>query len=104
MAITATETPAVALRSATVKAWDIIATLDADTTAAVPHGMAALPGFDITKVKVWMQAVLAPARLSLWIVTSVDAANINIAKATTAASGDAGVQAQLFAELPHSIL
>ena len=104
MPITATEKPdAVADRSATTKRWNVVATLDADTTLSVPHGLGALPGFDITKVHFWFVPLIAEARLSNWLVF-VDATNLNIEKTILAGSGAAGVQMVLYIALPHSVL
>ena len=104
MPITSIEKPdAVAERSATQKRWNVIATLDADITANVPHGMGSLPGFDTNKVFFWAQAISGAGLLSDWIV-SVDATNLIITKLTGVGSGDASVQMVLFIQLPHSIL
>ena len=104
MAITAQQKPdAPGERAATMSRWSVIATLDADITLNVPHGMGSLPGFDSNKVFFWMQPIGAEGLLSNWTV-SVDATNLIITKTTAAGSGTASVQAALFMMLPHSVL
>ena len=104
MAITATLQPAGVSASPTTKVWSVTATLDADTAAAVPHGMGALPGFDLTRVMVIAQPRTGAGRLSAWIV-DIDATDITITKSTAVGSGDAiGSQMRLYMFLPHSLL
>ena len=104
MAITATQKPdAVGERSATQSRWNVIATLDADITLSIPHGMGSLPGFDSNKVFFWGQPTIAEALLSNWLVT-VDSVNLIITKTTAVGSGSPSVQMVLFIQLPHSIL
>ena len=68
--------------------FDCTATLDADTTLAIAHGMAAAPEIVILT---WLTAAAASARLSLWTF-AVDATNVTLTKATTAGSGNASAQ------------
>lgn len=71
----------------------VIATADADTTATVPHG------FGVTPRKVTITPVLqAPAGLSLWAATTINATNVVLTKSTAVGSGNAGVQVHVTAE------
>ena len=97
-AVLATDTP-------TLKRWNVTATLDADVTMAVSHGMEDLPGYDPDKLVFWTNARIASARLSLWTAAvGPDPTTIAISKATTLLSGAPGVQMDLIVMLPHSIL
>jgi|SRR3990172_6829098 len=87
MAVTVTNVSH-ALSSAT-KVFEVEATADADTTATIAHGLAEVPR------DVFVTPLLAAARLSLWIVTTIDATNVVLGKATTAGSGGAGAQARV---------
>ncbi len=76
----------------------VIATADADTTATIAHGLGAVP------LEVYFTPLLqAPAALSLWAVTTIDATNVVLTKATTAGSGNAGAQIRVVIKRPHSI-
>jgi hypothetical protein len=79
--------------------FNVTATADADTTATIAHGLGVIP----EEVEIeWLDAA---ARLSLWIETiaSRDATNVVLTKATTAASGAAGVQARVTIRKPHTL-
>jgi len=78
--------------------WDITATADADTTATITHGLVGTP----QDVQITPQLV-APALLSGWAVTGYSATQITLTKATTAGSGNAGVQVRVIVRVPHSI-
>lgn len=82
----------------TLKKWAGEATADGDTQIVIPHG------FSSTPLKVTLVPVVAAARISSWILLSVDATNITIGKTTTAGSGAAGAQVEVIAELPHSLV
>ena len=48
--------------------------------------------------------VLAAARISAWIATTVDATNVVLGKTTTAGSGNAAVQVRLIVARQHSMV
>lgn len=77
---------------------DIIATADADTTATIPHGLGAAPAEVYTT-----ELLQAPAALSAWAVTTIDATNVVLTKGTGAGSGNAGAQVRVVIKRPHSI-
>lgn len=97
--VTAIAAPAGSNAFATLKIWDITATADADTTTGnIAHGLGATPlFFSLTPL------LQVPASLSLWALTTKDATNLVLTKATTASSGNAGAQIRLCAWLPNSI-
>lgn len=92
-----TVTPVVA--GVTLHISDVIATADADTTATVPHGLAAAPS-----VVILTPLLQAPAGLSLWAATTINATNVICTKSTAVGSGNAGAQLRVIAMLPHSII
>ena len=96
MAITAT---AVSPQGTNTKAWNIVATADADTASGnIPHGFSAAPFL------VWISPRLAAGNLSAWFVSTIDATNLVVTKGTAVGSGNAGVQAVLYAMPPHSLI
>lgn len=96
MAITVT---AVSPQGVNTKAWNVIATADADTASPnIPHG------FGVAPFLVWVSPRLAAGALSNWFVSTIDATNIVITKGTAVGSGNAGVQAVLYAMPPHSLI
>jgi hypothetical protein len=76
---------------------DVEATADADTTATIPHTLAATPA------EVYTTDLAAAARLSLWIASTIDGTNVVLTKATTMGSGAAGNQVRCIIKRPHSI-
>jgi len=71
--------------------WTIIATADADTaTASITHAMGIF-------ARGFFRPVLAAAQISLWFFSTIPAAGSTwvATKATTATSGNAGVQVQV---------
>lgn len=76
--------------------FEVIASADADTTAAINHGFPEAPIF-VTLVPILGAAAPTAAQLSLWWVSSITATQININKATTAGSGNAAVQIRVLA-------
>ena len=74
----------------TVRIFEVIASADADTTATIAHGLADAPRV------VWAVPILAAARISLWIVSAIDATNVTLLKAITVGSGDPGAQVRVF--------
>lgn len=76
---------------------DVEATADADTTATIPHSLAATP---LEALITWL---LAAAAISLWRATTIDGTNVVLTKAVTAGSGVAGNQARVVINRPHSI-
>lgn len=77
---------------------DIIATADADTTATIPHTLGAAPA------EVYITPLLqAPAAVSEWAATTIDATNVVLTKGTGAGSGNAGAQLRVVIKRPHSI-
>lgn len=83
---------------ATMSIWDIIATADADTTATITHGLKVTP-----QVVIITPLLQAPAALSLWAATTIDATSVVLTKATTASSGNAGAQVRVTVWAPHSL-
>jgi len=81
-----------------MRKWNIAADADADTTATIAHGFGVIP-FNVSLIP-----LSAAARISNWILTSVDATNIVLTKTTTSGSGAAPVQATVIASLPHSLV
>jgi len=78
---------------------DVTATADADTTTGlVPHGMGAAPAIAL------VTPLLSAARVSDWIVETLDATNIELTKTTGAGSGAAGAQVRVTVLRPHSII
>lgn len=72
----------------------VIATADADTTATVPHG------FGITPRDIVITEILqAPAALSAWAATTIDATNVVLTKSTAVGSGNAAAQIHVTARL-----
>lgn len=76
---------------------DIEATLDADTTATIPHTLGAVPD----EVYILWRALAAT--LSLWRATTIDGTNVVLTKSTGVGSGAAGVQCRCIIKRPHSI-
>lgn len=68
----------------------IIATADADTTATIPHGMGVVP-----RTVILTPLLQAPAAVSEWAVTTIDATNVVLTKGTGVGSGNAGAQMQV---------
>lgn len=76
---------------------DITASADADVGPLnVPHGMQAAPS------RVTITPLLTNAYLSEWIVSAIDATNIELTKANVVGSGDADPQIRVCAELSYS--
>ena len=82
------------LRQGNLLVTDVEATLDADTTATIPHGMADAAIKEVTLLPL-LQVV---AGLSLWAVTLQDAVNITCTKSVAVGSGNAGAQLRVFIE------
>ena len=73
--------------------FTVIASADADTTSpSLAHNMGA--NAMVTLIPV----LQAPAALSLWATAIVDQNNITVTKATTAGSGNAGIQLRVRVE------
>lgn len=73
--------------------YTVIATADADTvTPAIAHGMGARPQVTILPI------LQAPAGLSLWAATTIDATNVIATKSTAVGSGNAGPQIRIRVE------
>ena len=97
MAITVT--PNAALTGENIKVFDIISDADADTTTGnIAHGLGEIPQ------SVVITPVLAVARLSEWIATTIDATNVVLSKTTATGSGDAAVQVRLVVAREHSMV
>lgn len=80
--------------AAAVFVADVIADADADTGPFdIAHGLGSIP------LTVTITPVLAVAHLSEWIVSDVDATNIELTKANAVGSGDADVQLRVSAFL-----
>ena len=99
MAITsvATAVPTGKRPRASLAIFDVEATLDADTTIAIAHGLRVVPE------TYWFVELLAAAYLSQWTITTVDATNITLVKGTGVGSGAAGAQLRLFVARPQSV-
>jgi len=90
-------TTATVRRTGDVFVFDVTATADADTvTASIPHGMGVIPDVHITQLII--QTVVSAA---LWAVTTLDATNLILTKATGVGSGNAGAQLRVYAERPR---
>lgn len=75
---------------------DISSSLDADTAASFPHGMASTP-------EVWTITPRAPAfHIGQWAITGTDAVNFQVTKINIAASSGVGV-CRVVLETPHSV-
>lgn len=87
------------LAGPTMHVADVEATADGDTTATIPHGLAAAPDVVIL-------TPLDPVAetLSDWAAVTIDATNVVVEKQTDAGSGVAGNQLRVIAMLPHSII
>lgn len=73
---------------------DIIASADADVgPLAVPHLLGSVP------VEVTLTPLLAVAHVSEWVVSGIDATNIELVKANAVGSGDADPQVRLCVRL-----
>lgn len=84
------------------KIWTIVADADADTTATIAHGFTGITGpADLLLI---VTGILFIARLSGWILDSVDATNIVVKKSTTATTGNAFAQCRVEALFPHSLI
>lgn len=78
----------------------VIATADADVTATCPHGLAAAPKlYGVTQVL--SQALTA---LSAWSIAVPGTTNVVGTKLASTGSGNAGVQALVWAMTPHSLI
>lgn len=96
MAVTITEINAGPQAGAqAVRIYDVIATADADTTATIAHGMGVAP--EDIQLTPLLQAV---ALLAGWAVTTKDATNVILTKATTAGSGNAGASVRVVVRRP----
>ena len=91
------------------KVVNVTATADADTGGDVLHGFvnpntgAALTQAQADLIQAIPTNLLqAPAALSLWAVTVKAPTLITLVKATTAGSGNAGAQIQLYIFLPNN--
>ena len=94
-----TVTPNLALSGENTKVYDIISDADANTTTGnIAHGLGQIPQ------SVVITPVLAAARISAWIATTVDATNVVLGKTTTAGSGNAAVQVRLIVARQHSMV
>lgn len=78
---------------------DVVASADGDTvTGAIAHGLGVAPS-DVTLCPLLQAAAEAAA----WALTTRDATNIELTKATTAGSGNASASVRVVARVPHSI-
>lgn len=91
--------PAALTGGSLFRTFTVTATADADaTTGAIAHGLPAAPDL------IELRPIDPAARISLWVVTAVDATNITLGKATTAGSGAAGAQLRVTLGVLHSIV
>ena len=96
MAVTVTNT----LAGVSTFICTVISTVDGDTTATCPHGLLSTPLlWGVTPVL--SQALTA---LSAWTVAAPGATNLVGTKLTSVGSGNAGVQALIWAMTPHSLI
>ncbi|MCI0402693.1 MAG: hypothetical protein L0212_04125 [Acidobacteria bacterium] len=84
---------ATVLRRGNILISDVTATVDADTTATIPHGMDGA-----VKMVTIVPLLQAPAAVSEWAVTTQDGTNIVLTKGTGVGSGNAGAQLRVFIE------
>lgn len=77
---------------------DVVATADADTTATIPHGLGAAPE-EVTLTNL----LQAPAALSGWAATTINATNVVLTKSTAVGSGNAAPQLRCIIKRPHTI-
>lgn len=87
MAVTVTQT----VQTPQWAVWDIIAALDADTTATLNHSFSVVPFF------VTLDALLTNFYVSQWIITSRSATQIVVTKGVGVGSGAAGAQLRVIA-------
>ncbi len=87
------------LAGANIFSADVTATLDADTTIVIPHGLGATP------LLVTMSGMAASLEgiLSAWGASAIGATNFTLSKTTAVGSGNAGIQIRVAVSLPHSI-
>jgi hypothetical protein len=80
---------------------DVKASLDADTTITIPHGLGTIPkGLTLT-----MLVGQAPGAESNWAVTAVDATSVTLTKQTAAGSGNSTFfQVRFSCSTPHSLV
>lgn len=71
------------------KIVDVEATLDADTTATIPHGLGIAP------VEIIVTGLNTDAQLSLWTTTTINATNVVLTKTAAVGSGGAGNQVRV---------
>lgn len=77
----------------------VVASADGDTTATIPHGMAAVPK-EVNITQTLSQALTA---LSAWAAVTIDATNIVCTKLTSTGSGSATSQLRVTAKTPHTL-
>lgn len=82
------------------RSWSIEATADGDTTATIAHGLSFTPDASATIIT----PLVAAARISAWVLTSVDATNVVFSKTTSGGSGAAGAQVMVNVGRWHSIM
>lgn len=83
----------------------VTATADADTTATITHNFQ-LSAAQLANGQpiVVLAGLLAAAQISLWVVTSITANTIVLTKATTATSGNAAPQLQVWVLRPNTLM
>lgn len=100
MAVTATPVPGKGTTSNYRRAWDLIATADADTTTGnIAHGLAITADQADQEVVVTIEPIGVKAYAQAWVKASIDATNIVLTKTLTGAgSGDAAAQVRVHVE------
>jgi hypothetical protein len=83
---------------ATMAIFDIIATVDADTTATITHGLIGTPALiTITPL------LQASAAVSEWAATTINSTQVVLTKGTGVGSGNAGAQVRCVIQIPHTL-
>lgn len=91
---------AIILAGANIFVAQVTATADADAGLNIAHGLGATPLlFSITPAFFPQEA-----RVSNWVVASIDATNINVTKTQDVGSGFPAAQLQVQVNRPHSLV
>jgi hypothetical protein len=100
-------------RGSRLKAVDVVADADGDTTATIPHGIdftafgandGARDAYAAARLSVHLTPKHSAAAVSGWFVSAVDRTNVVLTKGTGAGSGNAAVQVRCEFGVAHSIV
>ena len=84
-------------RTSTERGYRVTATADADVAHTIPHGLGRVPDH------VTLTPILAAARVSNWIVTSVTDANVVLGATADVGSGDQDPQLDVDVRLRRNL-